>query len=75
MENVQQNNDISEEVLSIIEKIKPACRKKRTCDVIVALGLTLIAAIMVEEECSVAEAIEHMRNVLDAATATHSPRH
>jgi hypothetical protein len=75
MENEQLDDEIPKEVRSIINKITTACRKERLGDVIVALGLSLIGAIMAAEGCSISEAVEHARNDFNEVIAKHSPRH
>jgi hypothetical protein len=75
MESELQDDDIPEEILSIIDEIKTVCDEKRCGDVIAALGLALIGAIMTVEKCSTAEAIEHVRNDLNEIIAIHCSRH
>jgi len=74
MENEQLDDEIPEEVTRLIGEIETACHGKRPCDVITALGLIFISAIMAAEECSISEAVEHVRNDLNEVIARHSTR-
>lgn len=65
---------IPEEIANLVNEIGTVCYEKQPDDVIMALWLTLLAAIMAAEGCSIPEAVEHARDHLDQTIAAHSPR-
>jgi hypothetical protein len=75
MDYVQQDDGVPEEVRSLIGEIETVCLESPSEDVINALWLMFIRAIMDAEECSALEAVEQVRNNLDKIIAIHSPRH
>jgi len=75
LDYVQQDDGVPEQVRSLIDKIETACYESQSEDVINALWLMFIRTIMIAEECSALDAVEQVRNNLDAVIAMHSPRH
>jgi hypothetical protein len=75
MANEQLKGEVPEDIKRLVRSIQTACRGELLDDVIEALWLTLLGAIIEAEGCSIPEAVESMRNDLNGMIAANSPRH
>jgi hypothetical protein len=74
MINEQLDDELPAKVTSLVWEIGTICHKKQLDDVIPALRVMFIHAIMTAEGCSISEAVVHARNDLNEAIARHSTR-
>ena len=75
MKNEQLKGEVPEDIKRLVRSIQTACRGELLDDVIEALWLTLLGAIIEAEGCSIPEAVESMRNDLNGMIAANGPRH